>query len=392
MSAQESLETEHGPRPGTTLEPGAGAGAGAGEIDVNAPGVTRFDLVREGARRDGIEIVVYEPRVEPGSRLEKRMERTVALLFALAGLAGAAFIAAYVWWPWEYSGTELNAFHLQRFYTPVLGVTLGLALFFFGAAIITWVKKLMPHEVAIEQRHDGPSAEEDQRITAATLANVADESGIMRRPLLKGAIALGALPLAVIAAAPIVGGLIRDPHRPLPEMEAAGLDISPQDHTGWHPALNDGNPVRMVYENGTPVRPADVAVAGQITVFPGIPRGTTNYYADSPALLIHLRQEHADQLRGQLYELNEGSMYGNFVAYSKICTHAGCPPSLYEQQTNMLLCPCHQSQFEILNNARPVFGPATRSLAMLPLALDDEGYFVAASDFKVPVGPSYWER
>src|SRR5690606_4095621 len=132
------------------------------------------------------------------------------------------------------------------------------------------------------------------------------------------------------------------------------------------------------------------------------PGGATNRYASSPALLIHLRQEDADLLRSRLYEINADSMEGNFVAYSKICTHAGCPPSLYEQQTNRLLCPCHQSQFLITDNARPVVGPAARSLAMLPLALDEEGFFVAGkidetgqlvgADFPVPVGPSYWER
>jgi ubiquinol-cytochrome c reductase iron-sulfur subunit len=388
MTAQDSVTTEQPAPAGTTLRPATGTG----EVDLNDPRTTRFDLVREGARRDGIEIVLYEPRVAPGSRVERRVERIIATFFLLAGVFGVAFIVAYIAWPWEYAGTEQNALSLQRFFTPVLGVTLGLTLFFLGAGLITWIKKLLPHEVAIEQRHDGPSASEDQRIMGATLGNVVDESCITRRPLLKGALALGALPLVAIAAAPIVGGLIRDPHKPLPEMAAEGLNISPQDHTGWHPALNNGNPVRLVHENGTPIRPADVSVAGQITVFPGIPRGTTNYFADSPALLIHLREEHAAELRSKLYGINDGSMYGNFVAYSKICTHAGCPPSLYEQQTNMLLCPCHQSQFEILNNARPVFGPATRSLAMLPLALDAEGYFVAAEDFKVPVGPSYWER
>ena len=84
-------------------------------------------------------------------------------------------------------------------------------------------------------------------------------------------------------------------------------------------------------------------------------------------------------------------MWNNFVAYSKICTHAGCPASLYEQQTNRLLCPCHQSQFLITEQARPIFGPAHRKLPMLPLELED-GFFVAQSDYLEPVGPSYWER
>ena len=84
--------------------------------------------------------------------------------------------------------------------------------------------------------------------------------------------------------------------------------------------------------------------------------------------------------------------YGDYVAFSKICTHAGCPASLYEQQTNRLLCPCHQSQFLITDNAQPVFGPATRRLPMLPLTVDEEGYFVAAEDFRDVVGPDFWER
>ena len=83
---------------------------------------------------------------------------------------------------------------------------------------------------------------------------------------------------------------------------------------------------------------------------------------------------------------------GAFVAYSKICTHAGCPASLYEQQTNRLLCPCHQSQFNILDNAQPIFGPATRRLPMLPLTVGADGFFYAAGDYQVPVGPGFWER
>ena len=91
-------------------------------------------------------------------------------------------------------------------------------------------------------------------------------------------------------------------------------------------------------------------------------------------------------------EVNKGSQWQNFVAYSKICTHAGCPASLYEQQTNRLLCPCHQSQFQITDNARPVFGPASRALPQLPITVDDEGYFIATQDYKIPVGPAFWER
>jgi ubiquinol-cytochrome c reductase iron-sulfur subunit len=382
-SVSETADTSTQGRSGAELAPADHRETA--ELDLNDPQLTRFELVKEGARRNGIEIVHYEPRFDaPDSKLERRTVRSIATLFLASGAAGLGFLIAYIWWPWEY---ETGANAASKFYTPLLGVTLGLALFGIGVAIVAWAKSLLPHEVAIEQRHDDPSSDTDRAIMGATLANAGEETGISRRPLLKGAVALGLAPLGVAAVAPLIGGLIKDPHAPThPE-----VGLSPQDYTGFNPALNDGQPVRLVHEDGTPIRPEDISVAGQVTVFPGVPGGTTNAFADSPTLLIHLRQEHADQLRENLYGMNEGSMVGNFVAYSKICTHAGCPPSLYEQQTNRLLCPCHQSQFLITDNAKPVFRPAARSLPMLPLALDDEGYFVAASDYKVPVGPSYWE-
>jgi len=234
----------------------------------------------------------------------------------------------------------------------------------------------------VQERHDGASPRDEQLLTGATIVNKADETGITRRPLLKGALALG---LAPVAAVPIValGGLIDAPHK-----------NNRLDHTGFDPRLNDGEPVRLVREDRTPIRPEDVSIGGQITVFPGVPLGTTNKYADSPTLLIHLRQEAADELRANLghVPMNESSLFGNLVAYSKICTHAGCPASLYEQQTNRMLCPCHQSQFSITDNARPVFGPATRRLPMLPIGVDDEGFLVAKSDYQVPIGPGFWER
>jgi ubiquinol-cytochrome c reductase iron-sulfur subunit len=348
------------------------------DVDVHDPRLSRFDLVREGARRDGVEIVHYAPRFPvPGTRAEKRIERTIAFFFLLAGLAGTVFVVAFIWWPWEYKLGD----NLGDYYTPVLGISLGVCLFAIGAAVVTFAKKLLPEEVAVQDRHDGPSPSDEQRLTGATLVNMVDETGITRRPLLKGAIVLGLLP---VAAVPLValGGLIDDPH-----------DEDMFHNTGFRPRP-DGEKIRLVRENETPIRPEEVSVGGQITVFPGIPHGHTNQYADSPTLLIHLRQDDADELRRNLdrVAVNVGAMFGNFVAYSKICTHAGCPASLYEQQTNRLLCPCHQSQFLITDNAKPIFGPATRRLPMLPLEVDEQGYLVAKSDYLVPIGPGFWER
>jgi ubiquinol-cytochrome c reductase iron-sulfur subunit len=343
------------------------------EFDVNDPSLTRFDLVREGARRDGVEIVHYAPRFPvPGTKAEKRVERSIALLLTISGLAAFGFVVAYIWWPWKYEAGLNNS----KFYTPLLGLSLGISLACLGLAIIAWSKKLMPEEISVQDRHLGVDREE-QALTGAALGNLVDETGIRRRPLLKAAILLPAGGLGIAAAVPIVGGLLVSPH------------THPNDvffHTGW------AKGVRLVRDDGTPVGPDGVSVGGQITVFPGIPGGTTNTYADSPTLLIHLRQNDADEARANASDINKGSQWGNFIAYSKICTHAGCPASLYEQQTNRLLCPCHQSQFKITDNARPIFGPASRSLPQLPITVDDEGYFVAVSDYKMAVGPAFWER
>jgi len=371
------------------------------EFDVDDPRLTRFDLVREGARRDGVEIVHYQPRFPvPGTKREARTVRAVSLLFLLCGLFGTLFVVAYIWWPWKWNPGDRTT----NLYTPILGLTLGLCLACLALGLIAWGKKLLPEEIAVQDRHDGRSPDDERKMTGATMLNMVDELGIRRRQLLAKAALLGMLPLGLAVAAPLIGGLIKNPHNP---------DIL--EHTGWDPNndLNPngkGQPLAVVREDGTKIRPEDVSVGGQMTVFPGIYDpvthefvGASNYFADSPTLLIHLRENDAAVLKQNLPQVpeNVGHTWGNYVAYSKICTHAGCPASLYEQQTNRLLCPCHQSQFNILDNARPIFGPATRHLPMLPLLVQD-GFFVAGiqqadgtvvgSDYREPVGPGFWER
>jgi ubiquinol-cytochrome c reductase iron-sulfur subunit len=358
--------------------------AGREPVDVTDPRLTRFDIVKEGARRDEIEIVTYESQFQgTDSKAERRVVRNIALLFALSGLGGLAFLGFYIWWPWRF---ELGR-TTSDFYTPLLGLSLAVSLFGLGFAILAWAKKLLPHEVSIQKRHDGGSPTDEQIITGQTMIFVAQElgQGVQRRPLLKGAIALGAAPLGLAAAAPLIGGLIENPHKASPSVMFS---------TGFNKVHNGGKLVRLSREDGTPIRPDDVSTGGQMTVFPGIPGGATNEWADSPTLLIHLRPDDAATTRAAADgdRRNKGSMWGDYVAYSKICTHAGCPASLYEQQTNRLLCPCHQSQFMITNNAQPIFGPATRRLPMLPLDVDEEGFFVAKSDYKDTVGPDFWER
>jgi len=357
------------------------AGSGTEPVDVSDPRLSRFEIVKEGARRDEIEIVTYEPQFPPNSKAERRIVRSISLLFLISGVTALAFLVFYIVWPWQYElGHTLN-----DYYTPVLGVSLGISLLALGYAILAWAKKLLPHEVSIQQRHDGGSPTDEQVITGQTMLFVADELGVQRRPLLKGAILVGLAPLGLVAAAPLIGGLIENPHKGPRQM---------MDHTGFDSVPNGNQPVRLTREDGTPIRPEDVSVGGQMTVFPGIPGGATNEYADSPTLLIHLRADDADKARAaaDADKVNNGFMWSDYVAYSKICTHAGCPASLYEQQTNRLLCPCHQSQFNILDNAQPIFGPATRRLPMLPITVDPEGFFVAKSDYVDTIGPDFWER
>ncbi|HVL53730.1 MAG TPA: Rieske (2Fe-2S) protein, partial [Vitreimonas sp.] len=78
-----------------------------------------------------------------------------------------------------------------------------------------------------------------------------------------------------------------------------------------------------------------------------------------------------------------------FIAYSKICTHAGCPVGLYRAGQHTLICPCHQSEFDVLAGAVPISGPAARALPQLPIRLEGDT-FVAVGDYTEPVGPSFW--
>ena len=358
------------------------------EIDYDDPRTTRFEKVRAAAREDGVEIVHYEPQFPPnGSRVERRLTRTVSSMFLLSGLFATAFIVIYIVWPWRWEQGDT----WYTYYTPALGISLGLTLLFLAFGILSWGKKLLPREVSIQDRHDGGAPHGDRRAVGQTLAYMVDELGVKRRPLIGLSLAAGLAPVAALAAAPLIGGLIKNPHAK-----------NQMFTTGWAPITEANGTTRLVRltrDDGTPIRPADVSTGGQMTVFPGIPQGATNAHADSPTLLIHLRPDDAATARANNAKGNSdsgvnptGFMYGDFIAYSKICTHAGCPASLYEQQTNRLLCPCHQSQFLITDNAKPIFGPASRSLPQLPIEVDDEGYFVARSDFQATVGPDFWER
>lgn len=139
--------------------------------------------------------------------------------------------------------------------------------------------------------------------------------------------------------------------------------------------------LRLVSETGTALRPADLPVHGVLTVFP---QGH-EHAADAQTLVIRLPED--DTAPGP-----PGASYEGLVAFSKVCTHAGCPVGLYQAETRELFCPCHQSVFDVLRAAAPTGGPATRPLPQLPIGIDAEGYLIALGDFPEPIGPGFWSR
>ena len=330
----------------------------------------RQELDLLGARYDGVEIVHVDRGPEPGSRLEKRAIRQVGLTFALAGLFAFLFVVVYVgsgWflpdWHWEITEGGWSAV-----FTPLLGLCMGLALLLFGVGLVLFTKKLLPHETAVQARHD--ASHFDRVTSGATLVNTFHNSGLARRKLITRALLFAGGGLGLMLIMPL-GGLIKNPNKG-----------NPLGTTEW------AEGVRLLRNDGTPIRPGDQQPGSLETVFPAVPGG--NRQADAATMLIRLRPEQVEALRPR--EGHADFAYGDYVAYSKICTHAGCPVSLYEQQTSRILCPCHQSQFDVTQGAKPVFGPATRALPQLPIDVDDEGFFVAKSDYIEAVGPTYWNR
>ena len=141
-----------------------------------------------------------------------------------------------------------------------------------------------------------------------------------------------------------------------------------------------------------PVRPEDVVYGGLISALPATleavetAAGNLDARAKSPVILIRLRPEEIISQQGKNWD------YEGILCYSKICTHVGCPTALYDQRSHHLLCPCHQSTFDLADAGHVIFGPAARSMPQLAITVDAEGYLVAQHDFTQPVGPSFWER
>jgi ubiquinol-cytochrome c reductase iron-sulfur subunit len=267
------------------------------------------------------------------------VNRSISIAFVVSMLASIGLVVVYA------AGGDRTA----------EGILLGLALGGLGAGIVLWTR-LIDSDPETEEREPLESSPEDEREPI----NLRPE-GMTRRSLLVRLVFGAGGALAAALAIPTLS---------LGPRPGASLF-----RTGWRTG------VRVVDEDGEPIRPLDLPLEGVLTVFPDGAVGS----ADSQTQLIRVEEDLLDLEADR----REWSVDG-VVGYSKICTHAGCPVGLYRAEAHELLCPCHQSTFDVLRGAVPVFGPAARALPQLPLDVDGEGYLIARGDFVEPVGPSFW--
>jgi ubiquinol-cytochrome c reductase iron-sulfur subunit len=303
-------------------------------------------------------------------RAARKAERQVATLFTLSIIGTLVFIVAY--FAIDHGTTVfVPGIGLGNLQNIVLGVSLAVSLFMIGAGAVHWAKTLMPDEEVVEERHPLRSSDEDRTAAVDTILGGGDSAQLGRRPLIKytlgGALALFAIPLVV----PVVGGL-----GPLP-----GNALST---TFWKKGM------RLVRDPElTPIKATDVTIGSVFHVMPeGIDKSEHVLEEKGKAAVLLMRLDPDDILVAK--ERDWG--HDGIVAYSKICTHVGCPVGLYEQQTHHLLCPCHQSTFDVTQDCKVIFGPAGRPLPQLKITVDDQGYLVADAPFREAVGPSFWER
>jgi ubiquinol-cytochrome c reductase iron-sulfur subunit len=252
-----------------------------------------------------------------------------------------------------------------------LGLGLAIALFFIGMGAVHWAKTLMPDHEVVDYRKEQRSKDEDREAFLSTVKEEGATAGLGRRTLIKRTLGLS---LGLVGLSPL---LLLGDLGPLPGEEL--------NETNWR-----GGTRLLTDPALRPIRPADLEVGAVAQVLPELPAGrkrTLNDIAKDALLLIRIRPEEFNLDAERLSWTYEG-----IIAFSKICSHMGCAVALYEQSTKHLLCPCHQSTFDVTRAAEVIFGPAARPLPQLPITVDAEGYLVAKAPFNEAVGPSFWGR
>jgi ubiquinol-cytochrome c reductase iron-sulfur subunit len=291
--------------------------------------------------------------VQPGFP-DRRGERLVVVLFLCAAVCGAAFPVVYA----------VNAIPRQ---TQFLGVSLGLCFAFIAAACIVIAKRLVVTEELADQYGIPEHPEEQERVE-----QLVEESGdrITRKRLfvLAGGAAGTALGIALVTPAASLGPV---------------FDVAPLYRTPWRRG------VRLVDELG------HVFLAGEVeedTFYTAFPQHADREQIGAPLVVVRLKPAEL-----QLPLDRRGWAPDGIVAYSKICTHAGCAINLYRKPTfpaveprPAFVCPCHYSTFDPARAGKVLFGPAGRPLPQLPLLVDPSGALAAAGNFSGAVGPSWW--
>lgn len=302
-----------------------------------------------------------DPHMSDAARHPKRAEGVIALvLFAsivLFAIAGAAYWQN--WSPWVFGGA------------------LGGGMFALGFGLTAWGKYLMPQGPFVEERHTLAGTDEERDALSAALYERTTVV-VKRRKLLGGMFAGGAGLFGIVALFPLIRSL-----GPLPKDE---LDVS-----NWKAGTV------LVDSNGRPIRRETLQAGGIMTVYPrnqkivkdGEVTFTQQGLSTDQTVLIRLSDGPLPQptMPGR-----EGWAPDGYVAYSKVCTHLGCPVGLYERELEVLVCPCHQSMFNVRNGAVPQFGPAPRPLPQLPLGYNDQGYLIATAPYDQALGPAFFER
>ncbi|WP_295696096.1 Rieske 2Fe-2S domain-containing protein [Lapillicoccus sp.] len=311
----------------------------------------------------------------------RRAERQVVALFGLSMLATLVFIVAYfaidksvgIFLPGIGSTNALNV---------VLGVTMGISLFGIGAGAVHWAKTLMPDTEVVEERHPQASDAATRSAAVGIILGGGEQAQLGRRPMIKyalgGALGLFALPFVVQVA-----GSLGNPTKALAGLRSNLWDIAP-----------GVSPIRLMRDpEMTPIKASDVTIGSVFHVMPETLKDSQHVLEDKGKAAVILMRLDPNQFSAAAGgQRAQAWGYQGIIAYSKICTHVGCPVGLYEQQTHHLLCPCHQSTYDATNNMEVIFGPAKRALPQLKITVDDAGYLVAPEGFHEPVGPSFWER
>lgn len=285
-------------------------------------------------RRERPHLKVISEDTPPPSQANDALVLGSAIIAALAGVGFAVALALH---------TSL----------VVYGTALAIGLLALGFGVRRYFADHFPDLEAVEPRHvDQEPDDPDEPIS--------DVQPLERRSLLGRALlgAGGVFGLSLLAPVPSLG-------------PAPGDALT---RTAWRRGT------RLVTTTGDPIRAANVAVGGIATVWPD---GAINNEI-SAVILVRVGNAAFEAPTNPEWVVND-----EVVAYSKVCTHAGCPVGLFREGDNALFCPCHQSTFDAVRGAIPTFGPTARALPQLPLGIDGEGFLIALGDFTDQVGPAH---